>query len=164
MIFSKADCLKKCYSEYEIENSIVYVGSPQKAFIKEYVNKYDSDFYEPLSNRVDLDVFSSKISDLAISFILVKDARIAGIIVAYFYEPESKKGYITLTHTKTEFRGQHVARALLDSVKTYAKSNGFLYVDLGVYKNNIAAYNLYMNYGFEVLTDDDIRCNLRLTL
>ncbi len=106
---------------YQYEDVMVYAGKPKRDFIKDYILTYDKDFFEPLSARVNIDIFTEKLCTQATVFLALKKGKVAGLIAAYFYAPESKKGYITLTHTKEEFRGQHIATYLLDAVTVYAK-------------------------------------------
>lgn len=140
----------------------VMAGHPEKSFIKEYIETYDKDFYIPLSSRVDMEVFAQKLSDLSTTFFVVKDATVVGLICSYFYQPETKKGFITLVHTKHEYRGFHLSVILLDAVKNYAKDNGFEAIDLFVSKQQTAAFNLYLKHGFEVIEEgEDGRCAMR---
>lgn len=143
------------------ENQTVYVGKPATAFFKEYVLEHDNDFYEPLSGRIDVDAFVNKVHTLSTTFVLVQEGEVAGLIASYFYDLPSEKGFITLTHTRQEFRGQHLSSILLEAVQEYARSINFKYIDLMVYKANAPAFNLYLNHGFKVLTDDNGRCLMR---
>lgn len=143
----------------------VVAGHPQKEFIKEYILQYDNDFYEPLSARVDMDIFSQKLSDLSTTFVIYKDAEVAGLICSYFYDPASKAGFITLVHTKHEYRGQHLSLHLLNTVKEYAHKRGFERITLFVSKQQTSAYQLYSRHGFTVLSEDENeRCKMECEL
>ena len=139
----------------------VVVGHPQKEFIKEYILQYDNDFYVPLSARVDIGAFSQKLSDFSITFILYKDAEVAGLICSYFYDPASKSGFITLVHTKHEYRGQHLSLHLLNVAKEYARKHNFERITLFVSKQQTSAFQLYSQHGFNVLTEEESgRCKM----
>lgn len=143
----------------------VVAGHPQKAVIKDYVLQYDNDFYVPLSARVDIEAFSQKLSDLSTTFIVFKNSEIAGLICSYFYQPETKKGFITLVHTKHEYRGQHLSLPLLEAVKQYAKGRGFESIGLIVSKQQTSAYNLYSRHGFVTVTEEENgRCQMECKL
>lgn len=146
------------------DSTFVYVGKIRKDFFYQYVCTYDEDFYEPLSSRVNLMAFAEKVSNLSTTFVVVTKNDIAGVVASYFYDVEGRKGFITLVHTKRNYRGKHFARYLIESVKNYASSKGFLYIDLSVYKDNIAAFRLYHSVGFEVFKDEIDRCVLRCTI
>ena len=94
-------------------------------------------------------------------FVVVSSSHVAGIVASYFYDVESRKGFITLVHTKKEFRGKRLAYRLIDAVVHYAKMKNFLNVDLVVYRDNVAAFNLYLSSGFDLISDDGGRCTLR---
>lgn len=143
------------------EKQTIYVGKPAFAFFKEYVLTYDNDFYEPLSGRIDIDAFVTKVHTLSTTFVLIHDGDIAGLIASYFYDLSSEKGFITLTHTKHEFRGQHLSTILLKAVQDYARSIKFKFIDLMVYRENTPAFNLYQKHDFHILTDNNGRCLMR---
>ncbi len=143
----------------------VVAGHPQKAFIKDYVLQYDNDFYVPLSARVDMEAFSQRLSDLSTTFIVFKNREIAGLICSYFYQPETKKGFITLAHTKHEYRGQKLSLPLLDAVKSYARKRHFESIDLFVSKQQVSAYNLYSRHGFITIEEgENGRCKMNCKL
>lgn len=143
----------------------VVAGHPQKDFIKEYILQYDKDFYEPLSARVDMDAFSQKLSDLSTTFVIYKDAEVAGLICSYFYDPASRAGFITLVHTKHKYRGQHLSLHLLNVVKEYACKYGFEKITLFVSKQQTSAFQLYSRHGFNVLSEEESgRCKMECIL
>lgn len=143
----------------------VVAGHPQKAFIKDYVLQYDNDFYVPLSARVDMEAFSQKLSDLSTTFIIYKGAEVAGIICSYFYDPSSKAGFITLVHTKHEYRGQHLSLHLLNAVKEYARKHSFEKISLFVSKQQSSAFQLYTRHGFTVISEEENgRCKMECEL
>lgn len=139
----------------------IYIGKPTISFFKNYVLVHDNDFYEPLSGRINIDTFVEKVHNLSTTFILIHEGKVAGLIASYFYERYSEKGFITLTHTKLEYRGLHFSTILLKAVQEYARSINFKYIDLMVYKNNEPAFNLYLKHGFRVITDSEGRCLMR---
>lgn len=143
------------------DKQTIYIGKPSLDFFKGYVLAHDRDFYEPLSGRIDIEAFVNKVHTWSTTFVLVQSGEVAGLIASYFYDLPSEKGFITLTHTKREFRGQHLSTILLASVQEFARSINFKYIDLMVYKDNAPAYNLYLKHGFRVLTDNNGRCLMR---
>ena len=147
------------------EQTCVVAGHPQKEFIKEYILQYDNDFYEPLSARVDMEAFSQKLSDFSTTFVIYKNASVAGLICSYFYDPASKAGFITLVHTKHEYRGQHLSLHLLDIVKEYARKKDFERITLFVSKQQTSAFQLYSRHGFNVLMEEENgRCKMECEL
>lgn len=56
-----------------------------------------------------------------------------------------KKGYITNMYTRMEYRGQGLARQLLDALKNYAMENGCSSLELNA---SDAGYPVYKKYGF----------------
>lgn len=147
--------------KYIANNISVYMGFMQKEFVKEYVINYDNDFYEPLSGRVNLDSFSDKLHGLANTFVIVYNGEVAGLLASYFYDKESKKGFITLVHVKNQFRGLQLSTYLVQTAQEYAKSINFNCIDLLVYRNNVSAFGLYTKLGFKVINEENGRCAMR---
>lgn len=158
--------LKDVVASFPIDSqTCIIAGNPTKEFIKNYVVKFDNDFYEPLSARVAMEAFSQKLSDLSTTFIIYDGNEVAGIICAYFYDPSSKAGFITLVHTRQEYRGRHYSLYLLNAVKEYAKGYGFNTINLIVSKQQISAYQLYTKHGFVVISEDESgRCKMECVL
>ena len=161
-MFEVENVFRGVESKLQINEDVsIYIGQPREEFFYQYVCDYDSDFYEPLSVRVNLVAFAEKISRLSTMFVVVSSSHVAGIVASYFYDVESRKGFITLVHTKKEFSGKRLAYRLIDAVVHYAKMKNFLNVDLVVYRDNVAAFNLYLSSGFDLISDDGGRCTLR---
>lgn len=143
------------------ENISILIGKINESYLFKYLTDADNDFYEPLSDRVDLNIFSKKLHELSTTFVIVYKENVAGLIASYFYDKPSLKGFITLVHIKQSFRGIHLSDFLVESVKSYANSISFKYIDLMVYKNNVSAYNLYIKHGFTVIEEKNGRCHMR---
>ena len=62
-----------------------------------------------------------------------------------------KKGYITNMYTRAEYRGQGLARALLDKLKTYAVEVGCSSLELNA---SAAGYPVYKKYGFSDVSNE----------
>ena len=62
-----------------------------------------------------------------------------------------KKGYITNMYTRTEYRGQGIARRLLDELKRYALEVGCSTLELNA---SDAGYPVYKKYGFSDVSNE----------
>ena len=153
-------------SQYVVgENEKIVVGYPKEEFIHHYIIQHDNDFYEPLSARVDIKTYSTKLSELSTTFILFLNDDVTGLICSYFYDVDSQKGFITLVHTKKEYRGRHLSVKLLEAVKNYARGHGFKSISLFVSRQQTSAYNLYLHHDFEVLSEGpNGRCHMQCIL
>lgn len=165
-MFNTETTFREVETQYPIDESLdIVVGYPQKNFIYDYLYEYDNDFYEPLSTRVDFGAYSQKLTDLSTTFVIFKNEVVAGLICSYFYQPESGTGFITLVHTKREYRGQHLSVHLLTSVQNYASKHGFRNLELYVSKQQKSAYNLYIRHGFNVISEEaNGRCRMKCVL
>ena len=160
-MFCANDIFSSVEERVTISNDIViFIGKINKIFFKDYIEKYDSDFYESLSSRVDLEAYSEKISNLSTTFVIVYKNHIAGLIASYFYDKASLNGFITLVHIKSEYRGLKLSSHLVKTIQHYTKKIKFNTLSLVVYKNNISAYILYSKCGFNVINEEAGKCTM----
>lgn len=156
IVFSKIERV-----QHVDDNISIFIGKINESFISDYLIEADKDFYEPLSIRVDLNAFSTKLHELSTTFVIVYKGEVAGLIASYFYDLPSLKGFITLVHLKHIFRGKHLSDFLVKSVQSHAKAISFKYIDLMVYRNNTSAFYLYTKHGFTILNEENGRCHMR---
>ena len=61
-MFEVENVFRGVESKLQINEDVsIYIGQPREEFFYQYVCDYDSDFYEPLSVRVNLVAFAEKI-------------------------------------------------------------------------------------------------------
>ena len=71
-MFEVENVFRGVESKLQINEDVsIYIGQPREEFFYQYVCDYDSDFYEPLSVRVNLVAFAEKISRLSTMFVTV---------------------------------------------------------------------------------------------
>lgn len=142
------------------DDVLIFIGKIDRLFFKNYIEKYDDDFYEPLSSRIDFESYSEKISNLSTTFVIVYKNNIAGLIASYFYDRASLNGFITLVHIKSEYRGLKLSSYLVKTIQLYSQNINFNSLSLVVYKDNTSAYNLYTRSGFDIIKEDKGRCTM----
>ena len=64
------------------------------------------------------------------------------------YHKNEKHGYIGFMYVKPSFRGKRISGLILETLKTWAKSQGLNELRLDVYHNNPAAIKSYERFGF----------------
>lgn len=106
--------------------------------------------FPSLSERVDIEQYSIKLSDNAFFILACMDRRIVGFI-AYYKDYVQKVVYIPLIAVDGSFRGKGIGGTMLDVL---FESNVFIsFIRLEVLKNNKRAFRFYMQQGFSVIED-----------
>ena len=106
--------------------------------------------FPTLSERLDIDQYSIKLSDNAFFILARMDRRIVGFI-AYYKDFVQRVVYIPLIGVDSSFRGKGIGGAMLDVL---FKSSVFIsFIRLEVLKNNKRAFRFYIQQGFSVIED-----------
>lgn len=111
----------------------------------------NNQFVPALSTRVSLETYAKKIANYAILFEAWFDEKLIGMVAMYLNE--NKHGYITNVSVYNEYRGNGIAKQIFVNMMDYTKANNISEVKLEVSVINIAAINLYKNFGFESLEE-----------
>jgi len=111
-------------------------------------------------NISDVDSYVNKIINNA--DFAIEDKK--GFIAYYANDFTSKKAYITMVIIDKKYRGKQIGKKLLLKVLNDLRNKGFLSVQLEVNKNNYVAYNLYSNFGFFKIDEDDKKIKMEIIL
>jgi len=104
-------------------------------------------FTPPLTERINIEDYSLKIFNMAITFEAWNNKRLIGIIATYFNE-DTCKGFITNVSVLIEFTNRGISSNLLKMCIEYAIKHNILEIDLEVDKDNERATNVYRKFGF----------------
>ena len=119
----------------------------------DFLLKVDKDFPTPLSERVNLIDYATKLASLAtISAIIDKD-DILGMVAMYCNDKQNGYAYIPLVAVVPEARGRKLSRALMIGAITMAKDNKFS--TIGIHTENPIALSLYESIGFKIVKDGE---------
>ena len=116
--------------------------------IIDHLNKCADNFKPPLYTYVNIEEYSRKIYNNAITFESWVNNNLVGLIAAYFNNYNTKVGFITNVSVIKEYQGYGIASQLLSNAIKYGKNNGFISLALEVNINNNSAIKLYKKYGF----------------
>ena len=131
------------------------IDSASERDINNHLNRCDGDFIPKLSSRVNINDFSKKIAEKTTTFEAWNGQILAGMLSAYFNNPEIKTGYINNISVIREYVGNGIASKLLDMCIDYAKEYSFKEVRLEVFKDNIRAIELYKKFGFRIFKNNN---------
>jgi ribosomal-protein-alanine N-acetyltransferase len=119
-----------------------------KNSILTHLNECNYSFIPPLSETVNLDQYSDKISSHAETFEVWTKERLISLVAAYLNDFEKKVGFITNVSTSPEYSGNGLAQKLLKNCIDHAKKLGFISLLLQVHCENTSAINLYKKFNF----------------
>lgn len=127
---------------------IVYkLNTASEVAILTHLNHCNNQFVPALSTRVSLETYAKKIADNAILFEAWSDQKLIGM--AAMYLNEKRHGYITNVSVYYEYGGKGIAKQIFVNLMEYINENNISEIKLEVSVINLAAINLYKNFGFK---------------
>src|SRR5436190_21860381 len=97
-----------------LQETIIYkTGTASFSAVFTHLAKCNNDFVPPLSNKVDLELYSKKIAENSVTFEAWINDELVGLIAAYFNDLKQETGYITNVSTIKEYSGKGIASQLL---------------------------------------------------
>lgn len=140
------------------------VGLANKCSIYKHLRECEASFIPPLSSRVDIRKYASKIAELATNFECWHKKHLAGLVAAYFNDYERQIAFITTVSVHPSYRGQGIGRHLIGMCLRQAKDLGFCEVRLEVSPLNIKAVKLYKMFDFtiEFLDSNTLKMKVQL--
>ena len=121
--------------------------------ILQFLYNVDADFNPPLSSKVVLNEYVSKIISKAELIVRGDSGGIFGMVILYANDICSRSAYISLVGVKSTYRGRGVATDMMREAIAIAKDKGM--ARIGIHSNNNIAIELYKSIGFVVKTDDE---------
>jgi ribosomal protein S18 acetylase RimI-like enzyme len=118
--------------------------------VEALLNDVQNDFTPPLSETVDLRVYSSKLVDNAIIIPNYNKKYLNAICAVYANDYIHRKAYLTMLAVRPENRGEGIAKKLIQQAEIELIQKGFKSLTLEVYSNNNKALFLYKSCGFSV--------------
>ena len=122
------------------------IASEQEIYF--HLMKCNENFIPHLEKKVDIQEYSRKIFEKAVTFEAWADGILAGLAAAYFNDPENRFGYITNVSRMKRYAGLGIASALMNLCIRYARQRNFKEIRLEVHKDSVAAVSLYRDSGF----------------
>lgn len=130
------------------KESIQYkVKEAAQTDVRNHLLKCSDSFVPPLATRINIEDYSSKIFDKAITFEAWDHKDLIGVIAAYF-NSETLMAFITNVSVVKEYMGLGIAAKLLKMCIDHAEFNGYHEIKLEVNKDNFPAVNFYKKHKF----------------
>lgn len=116
--------------------------------IYQHLTKCNDEFVPPLDSKIAVNEYAGKIFKHAVTFEAWSGSILAGLIAAYFNNPETKAGFITNVSVLPGFNGKGIASFLVNMSVDYALQNNYSEILLEVNNKNSKAINLYTKFEF----------------
>jgi ribosomal protein S18 acetylase RimI-like enzyme len=110
--------------------------------------KCNENFIPHLEKRVNIQDYSRKIFEKAVTFEAWSGDTLVGLLAAYFNDPNGQTAHITSVSTIRMYMGKGIASTLINLSINYAREHGFKTILLEVAKANEHAVDLYKKLGF----------------
>lgn len=129
-----------------------------------HLRSCDNSFQPPLSSRVDLSSYASKLVAVAQRFEAWRGNHLVGLVATYCNDQLRRTAFITSVSVLPQSQRQGIAAHLLDDCLEHVISQKFISVELEVNPENQAATALYKKYGFVHADIDQSSSTMILTL
>lgn len=146
-------------------------GSPEfdlnkadTAQLAAHLRACDDVFMPPLSERVNVDDYASKIADRAQRFEAWASCELVGLVAAYCNDLERRAAFITSVSVIPVWQGRGIASRLMENCIHHVRSLGFKRIKLEVEGSNTAAVTLYNKHGFKKNSSNSQAKNMILDL
>ena len=130
-------------------------GSPEFDFNKAnaaqlavHLRACDEVFPPPLSERVNVSDYVTKVAGRAQCFEAWVNCELVGLVAAYCNDPKRYTAFITSVSVLPIWQGQGIASRLMEICIGYVRNLGFKRIVLEVDGSNVAAVKLYKRHGF----------------
>jgi ribosomal protein S18 acetylase RimI-like enzyme len=142
----------------------IYVNRASVAQLAQHLRLCDQSFVPPLSERVALMEYSTKLYAKAERFEAWIDTTLVGLLAGYYDAESSMVAFITSVSVLKEWQGRGVASVLVERSIAHAQHLGFGLIELQVALQNDLAVRLYQRHGFQVISQDDNQAKMALAL
>ena len=122
--------------------------------ISDFFKEHDNDYFEKLSDRVDINEYSEKLLESSVQFTLRNDVDLIGLSPCYFNNVEEKIGYISSLTIKDGYRGKKLGSEMIKKIVQYAKTRQFNTVMVKIHYDNHISHNFYIKNGFFDFIED----------
>lgn len=119
------------------------------------------DYFEKLSDRVDINEYSENLIKNSIQFSLWDNKTLIGLSPCYFNNSKESVAYISSLTIKKGFRGKKLGSQMIQQINHYAQKRNFNTVMVKIHYDNLISHNFYMKNGFKGFIEDEVN-NFRL--
>jgi ribosomal protein S18 acetylase RimI-like enzyme len=119
---------------------------------------HDDDYYEKLSDRIDIDEYSQKVHEGTVQFTLYDKDVLIGFSPCYFNNIREKIGYISSITIRSGYRNLNLGSEILQRIKKYAVEHDFYAVAVQSHCQNRINGGFYEKNGFKLFHKEKDAC------
>lgn len=116
--------------------------------ISDFFKLHDDDYFEKLSDRVDIEEYSEKLLGSSVKFTIRDNVNLVGLSPCYFNNIKEQIGYISSLTIKNGFRGKRLGSEMIKQISNYAKRKNFSTVMVKIHYDNVNSLQFYLKNGF----------------
>jgi len=129
----------------------ILVRQLTKDRIQDFLKKIDLHFIPfPLSNRVDLKLFSEKLADYAVHFSIEDDNQLIGLCCTYINDSEKKSAFISIVCLDPNYCGIGLGKRLIQECENYAKKRSYKSIASEVHIENLPSIKMFKAIGYYI--------------
>lgn len=129
-----------------------------------HLRRCNANFEPPLASRVDIDQYSCKLADKAVTFESYEDGTLIGLVAAYINDESHNEAFITNVSVISGYEGTGLAKELMLLCIHYAEERHYGRIALEVAEKNKRAIRFYQKLGFKSLSIDNGQVKMILSL
>lgn len=138
-------------------------SSATQSQIRAHLEHCDSTYQPPLSQRVCIDDYATKIAQNAETFEAWGHQKLVGLVATYF-NVAAGSGFVTSVSVEDGFTGHGIASTLMALCIERAQLLGVTLIALEVFRSNTQAINLYKKHGFVECASESGSIRMQLSL
>lgn len=130
-----------------------------------FLNKVDNDLPIPISSKIKIDTFLSKIFNLGKVYCAFDNDKLIGTCFFYCNDENQDLAFLTLLVIDAKYRHKGIGNRLVDLMIKHCKMLSFKRLRLYTRFNNVQAIQFYKKIGFQEVKSDrigDIMFELKL--
>lgn len=132
--------------------------------IEDHLRQADADFLPPLSGRIEIAQYASKLVAKAVRFEAWASGRLAGLIAIYCNDPAGETAYVSSVSVLRDQMGRGIASMLMSKCIGHVAHMGMRCIRLEVSLDNEPALRLYQRHGFLLVAQEMRSATLELDL
>lgn len=119
----------------------------------DFLYEVDGDFPIPLSRKVDLDKYASKLLQKGVVFYCDDNGKVTGVVAGYVEKCPSDEAYLSVVAVRREYRKRGIMKSLVRAFLDEARSRGLAGAHLYTDPRNLGAQAAYESMGFSRKVD-----------
>lgn len=125
-----------------------YINKAETVCLTAHLRACDGGFTPPLSHRVNIADYATKIGCKAQRFEAWVDCELVGLVAAYCNDLEQHTAFITSVSVLPKWQGQGITSRLMEICIHHVRQIGFKCIELEVDGTNAIAVAIYKKHGF----------------